>query len=145
MNYLAHIFLSGNRPRVQIGNFIGDFVKGSQFNAYPAKIRHGIVLHRKIDEYTDAHPVVLKVKSFLKPTFGRYSGIITDMYFDYFLAIRFRHYSSKSLHIFAFQFYFFALLHYRHLPAKVKRFIFHFTGTNRLRKYGNLEGLKDSL
>ena len=145
MNYLAHIFLSGNRPRVQIGNFIGDFVKGSQFNAYPAKIRHGIVLHRKIDEYTDAHPVVLKVKSFLKPTFGRYSGIITDMYFDYFLAIRFSHYSSKSLHIFAFQFYFFALLHYRYLPAKVKRFIFHFTGTNRLRKYGNLEGLKESL
>ena len=28
MNYLAHIFLSGDDRRVQIGNFVGDAVKG---------------------------------------------------------------------------------------------------------------------
>ena len=28
MNYLAHIFLSGNDRCIQIGNFIGDGVKG---------------------------------------------------------------------------------------------------------------------
>jgi len=145
LNYLAHIFLSGGNSRVQIGNFIGDFVKGSHFNDYPTTIRRGILLHRKIDEYTDSHPVVLKVKLFLRPAFGRYSGIITDMYFDYFLAIRFNQYSSKSLNAFAFQFYFYALLNYRHLPARVRRFVFHFAGTNRLKKYGSLAGLKESL
>ncbi|MDD5184184.1 MAG: ACP phosphodiesterase [Paludibacter sp.] len=145
MNYLAHIFLSGGNHRTQIGNFIGDFVKGSRFNDYPSGIRRGILLHRKIDEYTDSHPVVLKVKVFLRPAFGRYSGIITDMYFDYFLAARFNHYTSRSLNVFAFQFYFFALLNYRHLPVKVQRFVFHFVGTNRLKKYGSLDGLKDSL
>lgn len=145
MNYLAHIFLSGDNHRVQIGNFIGDFVKGSHFNDYPPGIRRGILLHRRIDEYTDSHPVVLKVNVFLRPTFGRYSGIISDMYFDYFLALRFKQYTSRSLNVFAFQFYFFALLNYKHLPVRVKRFVFHFVGTNRLKKYGSLDGLKNSL
>ena len=31
MNYLAHIFLSGNDRCIQIGNFIGDGVKGDGY------------------------------------------------------------------------------------------------------------------
>jgi hypothetical protein len=63
----------------------------------------------------------------LRPNFGRYSGIITDKYFDYFLAKNFLHYSnSKPLYILALQFYYSALFSYRYLPTKVKRFIFHF-------------------
>jgi len=68
------------------------------------------------------------------------------MYFDYFLAVNFSTYSSeKSLYIFANKFYFFAILNYRQLPGKVKRFIFHFVGSNRLYKYSSLDGLRRSL
>ena len=28
MNFLAHLYLSGDNPRLMVGNFIGDFVKG---------------------------------------------------------------------------------------------------------------------
>lgn len=35
MNYLAHIFLSGNDRCIQIGNFIGDGVKGDGINNIP--------------------------------------------------------------------------------------------------------------
>ena len=146
LNYLAHIFLSGNDHKLQIGNFIGDFVKGSKFNAYPAGIRKGIILHRKIDSFTDSHLVVKETVMLLRPAFGRYSGIIADMYFDYFLAINFSTYSSqKSLYLFAHRFYFFAFLNYNHLPIKVKRFIFHFISSNRLYKYASLDGLRRSL
>ncbi len=145
LNYLAHILLSGNDPQVKIGNFIGDFVKGSRLNEYPQKIRHGIVLHRKIDEFTDSHPVVRETVNFIRPSFGRYSGVITDMYFDYFLAINFSSYSSESLNVFAFRFYFFVGVNYKHLPVRVKGFIFHFISTNRLKKYASIDGLKDSL
>ena len=146
MNYLAHIFLSGTDHQLQIGNFIGDFVKGSHFNNYPNGIRDGIILHRKIDSFTDSHTLVNETVVLLRPTFGRYSAIITDMYFDYFLAVNFRTYShQKSLYLFSQRFYFFAFLNYRHLPHKVKRFIFHFTGTNRLYKYASLDGLRRSL
>jgi acyl carrier protein phosphodiesterase len=146
LNYLAHIFLSGADQQLQIGNFIGDFVKGSHFNDYPNGIRNGIILHRKIDSFTDSHSMVNETVVLLRPTFGRYSAIIADMYFDYFLAVNFRTYSQqKSLYLFSQRFYFFALLNYRHLPHKVKRFIFHFTGTNRLYKYASLNGLRRSL
>lgn len=146
MNYLAHIFLSGNDSQLQIGNFIGDFVKGTKLNTYPDRIRKGIVLHRKIDSFTDSHPVVRETVAILRPAFGRYSGIIADMYFDYFLAINFYSYASnKSLKIFAFRFYVHTLINYRHLPDKVKGFIFHFITTNRLHRYSTMDGLKNSL
>lgn len=146
MNYLAHIFLSGNDHKLQLGNFIGDFVKGSQFSAYPERIREGIILHRKIDSFTDSHVIVKETVILLRPTFGRYSGIIADMYFDYFLALNFSTYSSqKSLYLFVHKFYFFTLLNYNQLPDRVKKFIFHFISTNRLYKYSTLEGLKKSL
>ena len=146
LNYLAHIFLSGNNHRLQIGNFIGDFVKGSKFNDYPPAIREGIILHRKIDSFTDSHDTVKETIVLLRPTFGRYSGIIADMYFDYFLAVNFRTYSTnKSLYLFAYKFYFFAFLNFNQLPIKVKRFFFHFSSTNRLYKYASLEGLRSSL
>ncbi len=146
MNYLAHIFLSGNHPSIQVGNFIGDFVKGSRFESFPKGIRKGIIMHRKIDSFTDSHEVVIDTKAFIRPVFGRYSGIILDMYFDYFLAVNFKKYSAgKSLRFFAYRFYISALFNYRYLPARVKRFIFHFIGTNRLQKYESVEGLKYSL
>lgn len=146
MNYLAHIFLSGSDSQLQIGNFIGDFVKGNKLNEYPAGIRKGIALHRKIDSFTDSHPLVRETVAFLRPAFGRYSGIIADMYFDYFLAINFYSYASnKSLKIFAYRFYFHALINYRHLPERVRGFIFHFISTNRLHKYSTVNGLKNSL
>ncbi len=146
MNYLAHIFLSDNNPSIQVGNFIGDFVKGSKLKDYPAEIRKGIILHRMIDEYTDNHPVVRETILLLRPVFGRYSGIITDMYFDYFLAVNFSNYSNDySLNRFSFHFYIAALRHYKHLPDRVKGFIFHFISTNRLGKYSSPKGLNNSL
>lgn len=146
MNYLAHIFLSGKDSQLKIGNFIGDFVKGSNYNNYPIGIRNGILLHRKIDTYTDTHSVVKETVALLRPTFGRYSAIILDMYFDYFLAIHFSNYhSQKSLKIFSYRFYIATIIYYKHLPVKVKGFIFHFIITDRLSKYSKLEGLKNSL
>jgi len=146
LNYLAHIFLSGNRQQLQVGNFIGDFVKGSKLKNYPTEIRQGIVLHRLIDEFTDNHEVVKETVNFVRPTFGRYSGIVVDMYFDYFLGKNFQKYSpGTSLSLFAFKFYFAAILNYNFLPIRVKRFIFHLILSNRLHKYSTLKGLEASL
>jgi len=145
LNYLAHIFLSGSKPKVKVGNFIGDFVKGSRLNNYPTDIKNGIVLHRKIDEFTDSHEIVRNMIGFLRPQFGRYSGIIIDMYFDYFLALNFKKYSNMSLTFFSIKFYISVLWNYKYLPKRVKGFIFHFISTNRLKKYGSLAGLESSL
>ena len=58
MNYLAHIYLSGKNRQIQIGNFVGDAVKGKAYNSYPDFFRKGILLHRLIDSFADTHPAV---------------------------------------------------------------------------------------
>ena len=66
MNYLAHIYLSGEDEDLMIGNFIADSVRGNQLADFPEGVRKGIVLHRKIDSYTDRHPVVTESKNRFK-------------------------------------------------------------------------------
>lgn len=146
MNYLAHIFLSGENSSLRLGNFIGDFVKGRKYEDYPEQMKAGIIMHRQIDSFTDSHPICCDTVALLRPTFGRYSGIMADMYFDYCLASDFKRYSpNKSLDRLAREFYLASVINYRVLPERVKGFIFHFICTNRLKKYSSLEGLEDSL
>lgn len=145
MNYLAHIYLSGADKQLQIGGFIADFVKGGKAGKHPEKIWRGIVLHRRIDSFTDTHPVVRELVELLRPEFGRYSAIVLDMYFDHLLASQFRQITGKNLWWFSVGFSAGALWSYRHLPKRVKGFILHFTTTNRLYKYATLKGLNESL
>ncbi|HEY4111520.1 ACP phosphodiesterase [Puia sp.] len=86
MNYLAHAYLSFDLPEIAVGNLISDFVKGKQKDSYPPKIRQGIMLHRAIDGFTDAHPVTRKAKSYFREDYGLYSGPLTDIIYDHFLA-----------------------------------------------------------
>lgn len=125
MNYLAHIFLSGDDRRVQIGNFVGDAVKGRTYENYPSGFREGILLHREIDDYTDHHLVVREAIDMLRGDFGRYSG--------------------RSLRWFACSFYGALVLNYRYLPERFKGFLWHFILTNRLVRYASLSGIKRSL
>ncbi len=57
MNFLAHLYLSGNSEELLIGSFIADAVKGSNFEGYHPQVVKGIKLHRCIDTFTDSHPV----------------------------------------------------------------------------------------
>ncbi len=146
MNYLAHIYLSGNNKNVQLGNFMGDFVKGNGLNVYDHDIQKGILLHRKIDSYTDQHPIVTDLNKFLNPTFSKFSPIILDMYFDYFLAKNFSTFSHNlGLRLFTYKFNVHLLRNYPILPEKIKRFVFHFVFTNRLYQYQHIQGLSNSL
>ncbi|MDR0667101.1 MAG: ACP phosphodiesterase [Prevotellaceae bacterium] len=144
MNYLAHIFLSSS-PAVQVGNFIGDFVKGQQVAQYPPDMQEGIWRHRAIDRFTDTHPVVLEARAALREPFGRYAGVLLDMYFDHLLAVRFSDYSTVGLSVFARRFYGSLWRRRRLLPPEVRRFMWHFILSNRLCRYASLEGLQGSL
>lgn len=145
MNYLAHIFLSGASRKMQLGNFIGDAVKGSSYKDYPRDISNGILLHRAIDDYTDRHPAVRETISLLKPYFGRYSGVLLDIYFDHLLASRFALFAGVPLKKYTRRFYSTLIINYRYLPVRFKRFIWHFILTDRLGKYASLEGIREAL
>ncbi len=87
MNYLGHAFLSFGNADILLGNMIGDHVKGRiALQQYPEGIKNGIVLHRKIDAYTDTHPATQRAKLLFREDYGLYAGAIMDTLYDHYLA-----------------------------------------------------------
>jgi acyl carrier protein phosphodiesterase len=85
MNYLGHLFLSGDDPLVIVGNFMADAVKGGRLEGFPEKVVKGIRLHRAIDGFTDSHPAQRAGRERVRAYAGRYSGVVMDMFFDHLL------------------------------------------------------------
>ncbi|HAZ45182.1 MAG TPA: DUF479 domain-containing protein [Cyanobacteria bacterium UBA11369] len=99
MNYLAHLLLAENTPKSRIGNLMGDFVKGDlekYKNQYSEEIINGIKLHRKVDEFTDTHPIYISSKRRIVYN-RRFSGIIIDVCYDHFLAKHWARFSDEIL------------------------------------------------
>jgi acyl carrier protein phosphodiesterase len=145
MNFLAHLYLSGDDEEIIIGNFIADHVKGNKIDGFSKGIQDGIRLHRKIDQYTDAHPVFLNSKGRLAGNYRLYAGVIVDMYYDHFLSANWPQYSNESIQKFTMRMYRILLKRYFILPPKTKRILPFMAKDNWLVGYGKLEGLKMAL
>lgn len=106
MNFLAHILLSGEEDDLlKLGNFMGDTVRGKQYLDYPEEVQRGILLHRQIDTFTDAHPLFRESKRRLVSRYGHYAGVITDIFYDYFLTKHWEKFSSEDLDSYINRFY----------------------------------------
>jgi acyl carrier protein phosphodiesterase len=145
MNYLAHIYLSGDDEEIIIGNFIGDFVKGHQFNQYTQMIRKGIILHRYIDSFTDTHAIVRRSKARLNEEYHKYSGIIIDILYDHFLVKNWSNYSNAPLDEFIKKFFALANRYFDLLPESVKFFLPSFIKNNWIKMYDTVEGIQEVL
>jgi acyl carrier protein phosphodiesterase len=141
MNFLAHVYLSGNSDEVKVGNFIGDYVKGKNYKQYPELIQKGILIHRNIDTFTDKHPIIRTSKSHLNPKYHKYSGIIIDIFYDHFLAKEWENFSKESLKKFVYYFYEVLIVHFAILPRRVKQFLPIFILNNWLESYLTIEGI----
>ena len=86
MNHLAHALLAGADADLLLGSLLGDFWRGAPDPVWPDGVRAGVLLHRKIDVYTDSHPVVADARSLFEAPWRRYAGILLDVYFDHALA-----------------------------------------------------------
>jgi acyl carrier protein phosphodiesterase len=145
MNFLAHFYLSGDSDDIKIGNFIGDYVKGNSYQDYPESIRKGILLHRKIDSYTDTHPVVRKSKFLFALKYRKYAGIIVDILYDHYLSVEWDKYSEVPLKEYIDELYLMLEKNYDRLPPQVQRFVFRFIGDDWLGTYQNLSGIENVL
>ena len=86
MNFLAHAYLSFENKEILVGNMISDFVKGKAQYDFTAGIRKGIILHRRIDDYTDTHSAIKEAKEYFRPYYRLYSSPIIDIVLDHYLA-----------------------------------------------------------
>ena len=145
MNFLAHLYLSGDNEDIITGNFIADHVKGNRINKFGNGIRKGIRLHRDIDHFTDSHPQFILSKNRLAPTYRKYAGVIVDMYYDHFLSAFWRDYSDEPIEKFTRRMYRILLRRFLILPPKTKRILPFMAKDNWLVGYGNPEGLGRAL
>lgn len=142
MNFLAHIYLSGEDDFVKIGNFMADSIRGSQYLDYPNSLKKGILLHRHIDSFTDAHPIYRKSKHRLHEKYGHYSGVIMDIAYDHFLAKNWSKYSNEKLEDYAADFYQLMQDNYEILTERVKGMLPYMIGRNWLVSYATISGLE---
>lgn len=97
MNYLAHLYLADRTGTSLAGSLLGDVVRGPLEGRYSAELERGIHLHRRVDSFTDRHPLVLAAKARLQAPYRRYAGILLDVYFDHCLAQNWPHWHQQSL------------------------------------------------
>ena len=141
LNYLAHLLLSGNDADLMVGNYIADGVKGRQVEQFSPRVRDGITVHREIDRYTDAHPVVEAMRERLRPHFRKYAGVVVDVYFDHFLALRWPDYGTGTLPEFARQAYRLLQTRQHEFPERGVMFLHYMVRNNILVGYSTIEGI----
>lgn len=145
MNYLAHLYLSGDTEEIIVGNFIGDYVKGRNYLNYPDEMAKGIILHRQIDSFTDEHLQTKLAKELFRKEFGLYSGIVVDFFYDHFLAKNWNDYSTISLRTFSKRIHAVLLANYKYLPSRVQGFLPFLIQNKRLESYATVNGIVESL
>jgi acyl carrier protein phosphodiesterase len=142
MNYLAHAFLSfGNEP-VIVGNYIADHIKLANAGHLPPEIKQGILLNRRIDHFTDTHPLFIKSKRNFYDGFERYSGVLVDIYYDHILAKNFSKYSDVGLQEFTEDIYATLWKNKMHLPESSIGFLNYAENHNTFFEYSKREGIE---
>ena len=145
MNFLAHIYLSGENDHIKIGNFIADGIHGKNFDAFPVDVQKGIRLHREIDSFTDFHPIFRQSKHRLHERYGHYSGVIMDIFYDHFLAKNFSNYSKVPLKDFSENFYKVLDANFSILTPRFKKILPILKEENWLLMYATIEGISHIL
>ncbi len=145
MNYLAHIYLSYENDAIKIGNFISDFIRGNKYKHLPISIQKGILLHRKIDSFTDNHSVVKQSKRRLDKQYGHYTGVIIDILYDHFLAKNWKQFSNTSLMDYEKEFIELLVQNKAILPEKVLNIIPYLSQQHWISSYATIEGISKTL
>ncbi len=145
MNFLAHSYLSPPIPLVRLGNTFGDFVKGSLMQGVHPDVVKGVLLHRRIDTFTDNHPITQECKKIFINQMGLFSGIVVDMVYDHFLAKNWAKYSSVTLNEYAQNLYKDFDNQQDNLPEKVCQVVPYMKAQNWILAYQSIEGLEKIL
>ena len=142
MNFLAHIYLSGESDLLKIGNFMADGIRGKQFETYPLEIQKGIILHRFIDTYTDSHPIFRQSTKRLHEKYHHYAGVIVDVFYDHFLSKNWNNYSDEKLENFVERFYLSLQDNYDLLSERTQKIMPYMIEQNWLTSYQTVEGIR---
>lgn len=124
---------------------MADGIHGKNFDTFPMEIQKGIILHREIDTFTDAHPVFRQSTKRLHANYHHYSGIIVDIFYDHFLAKNWNNYSDEKLEDYTERFYQSLRDNYDFLTEKTQKMLPYLIAQNWLLSYDTIEGIENVL
>ena len=146
MNFLAHLFLGPSDPEQALGSLLGDFVRGPVGKLdLPTGVRQGIWLHRRIDSFTDAHPLIAMSRTRVSPERRRYAGIMIDMFYDHLLARHWDRFAEQPIGDFTARMYPLLRAQRAVIPASAWPAIDHMTEHDWLGSYARMASLHRAL
>lgn len=145
MNFLGHLYLSGTKPLVIVGNFMADAVKGRDLSRFPPELEQGIRLHRAIDHFTDNHPLQQAGRERLRAHAGRYAGVVMDLFYDHLLASDWHRWHSEPLPDYARRMYALLDQHQALLPPRTQGMLPYMVQGDWLTSYAYMHGLARAL
>jgi acyl carrier protein phosphodiesterase len=141
VNWLAHVYLSEPHPACRIGNLLPDLVPASALIGLPAEMTRGVRQHRRIDLFTDTHPVVRRSIGRVPPSFRRFGGILVDIFYDHFLSRHWADFSTTPLPSFAREIYASFDNHRAQIPPEAHGRLDRIRSENYLCSYGEIRDL----
>jgi len=142
MNYLAHLFLSCEDEELLLGNFLADLVKNRYQKELSPRVLEGIQLHRKIDTFTDTHPLVLQGTRRLHQRHHKYAPVVIDIFYDYLLVENWQLYTDKNLNDFMLKVYNILSRRKEQIPKVFQAQISNMVQHNWLMSYTSIAGLE---
>lgn len=146
MNFLAHLYLAGDDEEIIVGQMLGDFLEPRWQEKYSPRVCAGVELHRFVDRYTDAHPLVSRARRTVRPPYRRFAGVLLDMFFDHFLARGWDRWSPQvGLEEFALSRYAVLERHEPRLTARLRRILPSMVRHDWLGAYAGRAGIERAL
>lgn len=124
---------------------MADSIKGKDYKNYKGNLRKGILLHRKIDSFTDAHPIVQKSAHRLFKKYRHYNGVIVDIFYDHFLAKNWCDYAVSDLADYVQDFYTLLGNNLKRVPDNIQHLYPYMVDQNWLYNYRKVDGIEQIL
>lgn len=141
MNWLAHLLLAAPDEGEMAGQLLGDFARGLDVARLPAPLQRGIALHRAVDRFTDAHPVVRSSRARLPAELRLGRGVAVDVLYDHFLARDFERHTGGPLAAFTRSAHAALRAHAPHLTAELRAILPRLEREDWLASYATRDGI----
>lgn len=145
MNFLGHLLVSGKAPLTIVGNFMADAVKGRDLSGWSAGLQTGIRMHRRIDSFTDNHPLTLVGRERLRAHCGKYAGVALDLFYDHAIALNWSKLGKEPLPVYAQQMYKLLQDHAHLMPQRTQQMLPYMVRQDWLTAYATLPGIGRAL
>jgi acyl carrier protein phosphodiesterase len=120
-------------------------VKGSIGDQYSPEISTGIIFHRKIDTFADAHEKTVASRNLFSREKRRFAGIILDICYDHFLTKHWSEYSDTALSEYIAHVYDLLQKYQDNFPRRLKTVLPRLISQNWLGTYATLTGVEITL